>query len=72
MSAETMRIKMLDDYRADGEVFYKDDTRTVPYGFGHFLATNGFAEDMSGAVPTGEKPTGPKRLKPEDVYTKGG
>lgn len=64
-----MKIKMLSDYKSGGQSFYTDEIRVVPDHFGTRLVKNGFAEDVDGNVPTGTKPTGPVRLKPDDIFS---
>ena len=62
-----MKIKMLENYRHQGQVLYGGNNYPVADGFGRMLVESGFAEDVDGVVKTGEKSAEPKRVKPEDM-----
>jgi len=62
-----MQIKMLEEFRSQGQIFYPGNTYPVAEGFGRRLVEGGFAEDVDGNVPTGTKSSAPKRVKPEDM-----
>lgn len=54
-----MRIKCLTTFLDGKDRFEKDDQRTVDDERGARFCANGWAEDLSGAVATGEIATGP-------------
>lgn len=51
-----MKIKMLEVYKNAGQVYEKDDLRTVPDDVGAMMCKYGFAEDAAGSVATGTRP----------------
>ena len=67
-----MKVEFLDEFRSGGRLFHEGDTLTVEDAFGARMCKNGFAKDVEGKVPTGEQPSAPVRIKPEDVYTDSG
>ena len=55
-----MRVKILEEsikHDIDGvlQTFEKDDVRGVPDSVGEYFCSMGWAEDVSGNIPTGER-----------------
>lgn len=50
-----------------GQCFYEDDVVTVDDATGKLFCEMGWAEDVDGNVPTGQRDTTPKRLQPANV-----
>jgi len=51
-----MQVKILEEKILDGkDVFLKDEIRTVSDDTGTYFCSLGWAEDVSGAVATGER-----------------
>jgi hypothetical protein len=57
-----MRIKCLTTFLDGAERFAADDIRTVPDERGAYFVANGWAEDLSGTVSTGDMITGDTTL----------
>lgn len=53
-----MRIKCLTTFKDGIDEFVQDDIRSVEDSRGAYFVANGWAEDLSGALPTGETVTG--------------
>jgi hypothetical protein len=53
-----MKIKVLNTFLDGRDRFEKDDVRTVSDEEGARFVGNGWAEDVSGAIPTGETAAG--------------
>lgn len=66
-----MRIKVLEEtgIRHGSLVLSHDDQVTVPDEVGRTFCELGWAEDLSGEVPTGERDTRPRTVDPKTVTT---
>lgn len=66
-----MRIKVLEEtgIKHDGLHLSHDDQVTVSDEAGRMFVEMGWAEDLSGEVPTGTRDTRPKVVDPKTVTT---
>lgn len=63
-----MQIKVLEaKFLDEGEVFMKDDIRTVSDSRGEYFCRAGWAEDVAGIVPTGTPDRSEVILKVDNV-----
>ena len=65
----TMQIKVLEAKFLDGQdAFFKDEIRVVDYDRGKRFVENGWAEDVSGEIATGDRQASHgKTLKVQDI-----
>ena len=62
-----MKIELLETVLHGRERFEAGDIRTVPDDLGAYFCAAGWAQDVDGAVATGERSTTEVRLTPENV-----
>lgn len=63
-----MRVKILEEQiQSYGYRAFKDDQLTVPDHVGEHWCKHGWAEDLAGAIPTGERIPGPSRIPHPDA-----
>lgn len=64
MANKKMQIKIIEDpfFKDKGDIFYENDLRTVSCEDGEYYCKSGWAEDVAGKVPTGERKINEPRL----------
>ena len=74
MSSDKMKVRITEKtgIRHDGQFYEHDEVRVVPIKVGTYFCANGWAEDLDGNVPTGERDLTPKRIDPANLTIKTG
>ncbi len=62
--------KIIDSIAGVQTVMMKDDTKTVPDGWGDYAVGKGWGVDLDGVVPTGERNPGHVSVSPADLVSK--
>ena len=64
-----MKIEVLEDLKSDGYVMTAGDIVTVPDATGAFWCAAGWARDVAGEIPTGERKVLNAKLAIDSVKT---
>jgi hypothetical protein len=62
-----MKIEMIETVKHERDEYLAEDQRTVPDELGAYFCANGWAKDIEGQVPTGERKTGVATVTPDNV-----